>query len=448
MLSTTNRPIGCFPRSPESRGKRFSAAALLALIIATAAVRRPVPVLASVVSSPGPLIGRMQGYTPRVKVRCADGLSLTRVLAVPGIKHDGHPLLGGIVWVGHRHILAFTYSRLLQWSFSGRKTVCTSAALGPNVASQRLGLFAFHKKAVLVSARASGASHKSALVLSAVLPGSLAIRQWIKLPGEACGIRRGPGGRVDFPRVILPAAGGWIGAMPHHAVPGDRFVIRRLDRTAVTAKMPLLFEPRNIGFAAADGDSCGWVSQGHWVRVLAMKRGPGRVARIHVIGPDIQYGALSPHGGQLALIAYGPSTLLGSQTLLLLLNTNNPSQEKLFSLSRGYTRSEAPACPPVFSSDGRLVAASTLRRTSHLTDEILIIDAGQPKVYCKARFGFDAPICLAFSPGGRHLAVECWYRIFVFKLPKGFPLDRSVVPGGIGHRRLFRRVEAVTLPAK
>ncbi len=448
MLKTPNRRAGRTSCLAKLRSTRFPAKALFSAFIATAAACPAIAVPASAISSPGPLCGRMQGYTPQVNVRCADGISLTHVLAIPGTSHEPRPLLAGVVWAGRDGILAITYTHLLQWKFSAGKAECTATALGSKVGHQRIGLFARHQGAVLVSACGPTTGHKPALILSRISAGALALRQWLRLSGEASGIRVGPGGRVDFPRVIFPAAGDWIGTVPYDAVPGDRLVIRRIGRGAAPAETHRLFETRNIGFAAADGKSFGWVSLGHWVRLLAMGNGSGVVARIHVTGPDIQYGALSPRGRQLALIAYGPSTLLGSQTILELLRANNPSQEKLLQLSNGYTTNMAPACPPVFSPDGRLVAAATLRRTSHFPDEVLIVDAGSPGIYCKARFGMDAPISLAFSPGGRQLAIECWYRIFVFKLPKGFPPQRGATPGAGRNRAFLHRVETVTIPQK
>ena len=448
MLMTSNRFARIYSRQPKFWPMRCLIAALYLVIIPTVLTQGPIPIPASVLSSPGPLCGEIQGYTPQVSVRCADGLSLTHVLAIPGIAHDRHPLLPGVVWAGHGRILAITYTHLLQWTFSAGKAECIGTTLGPNLGPQRIGLFPFRQKAMLVSARGPGAGHKSAIVLSRVSPGITAIQQWNRLPGEACGIRVGAGGRVVFPLVCLPASGDWIGTLPYDAVAGDRLVVRPLGQGAAPPKAPLLFEQRNMAFAAADGKYCGWVSQGHWARLLAMGKNLGAVTRIHVIGPDLQYGALSPHGRQLALIAYGPATLIGSQILLELLKTHNPKQEKLFAIARDFPTNRAPACPPAFSSDGRLVAAATIRRTSHFPGEVLIVDAAAPESYCKARFGIDTPVSLAFSPGGRHLAVECWYRIFVFRLPKGFPPQRGAASGGNWKHAFFSRVETVTIPPK
>ena len=356
------------------------------------------------------------------RVVCSGGAVLKHILTLRS--HTRARLIPGIVWTGPRQIVAEdSLSRLVRWNFSGKVVQNVSKPVHTSPGGITLGLFKSLGGAVSASLVSNGPNRNTALKLDIL--SAQALSAGSRISGRELRSVSVPDygleGKLNFFSLVVPPRAAWLATIPAGpAAPGSRIRLWRFGTGKPLRWSVRLLEPENRGFATDDGSYLAWVSFGHWVRMLRV-RGPGHgFTKVHVIGPDLQYGAFSPDGRIMVLEAGGTSSILGGKVQLISLRSDSPARERVLGLwGRAYRA--VPVCPPAFSQNGKLLVAATLRLGSKWPVGIWVISGRSFTTLCYLGIRNDLPERIAFSTGRSELAVQCWYHVFVFRLPKRFP---------------------------
>ncbi len=344
---------------------------------------------------------------------CTGGIALRCILHLP--KPAGNltdRLTPGLVWLGSNSVAAAGARAVYRWRFRGSPAHCKvlmSAAPGHYFARA----YGSSRRVLVSILTASG----NAAVLAALLP-KRAIRGFSGPPNSQI-LRGGPAGAdVRWRSAAVPRTLAWLAAislLPDHR---RQITVCRIGRGQPRRSHLPLSEPEVQLFASADGGWLAWVDGGHWLHALNMSRRSGIVHGQRIFTREgLRYGALSPHGQKVLLVASHWST--GGAVRLISIRRVSPATERVLTLWPD-DQGAVCACPPNYSPSGLLAAAATFRYGTREPVDVYVVSAGRLAILCRISLKGDMPIALAFSGDGSELAVECWYHVYIFRLPQHF----------------------------
>lgn len=325
-------------------------------------------------------------------------------------------LAPGLSWLGNHVLLAAASFGGVQWKLSGdyRKYGTMSLPKPPEPAIRLLhsgqGIF-------LCSLGAHG--------------GYRDLKLWHYSPQSPSGYRssgirmwrlRDNTREPHYPWMSLecPENGNWFCALPE--IPSGRSVgvIGYLPPASGALTTFALDEPHNRAFCSPDGRFLGLTSGGHWLRVLhvGLPHAQWHMIRVRSRVP-LRFGSFSSDGGWAVLTTAargrGPA---GGPVEIILLSRSKPGSEWIGHPWAGQMYRALASCPPAISADGRQIAVDMFRPRGLAKphgQDIFLYAGKKRKLAGIVRLKGDIAQHLAFSPDGKYLAVECWYRILLFR---------------------------------
>ena len=158
---------------------------------------------------------------------------------------------------------------------------------------------------------------------------------------------------------------------------------------------------------------------------VGLPNAPWRSIRIWSHEP-LRFGAFS-RDGSLAVLTTAAFNrgADGGPVEIIVLAQRKPGVEWVGRPWYGRLYKALAACPPAISADGRKIAVDLYRPLSmgrRHGQEIFVYSGKRRFLAGIAHLRGDVAQSLAFSPDGKFLAVECWYRILLFrcKMSKGY----------------------------
>lgn len=243
-------------------------------------------------------------------------------------------------------------------------------------------------------------------------------------------------------QLICPRGENWFATLPWISSPKDCIQLWKSGNGgALPLRMPSVWQVHNSLFSGRNGTELGWVSSGHYVRLIKLHSNLTTtpiVRKIRLIAGPLEMGALSPDGKSLLLLTGISNALtnLGSVSAVMVTGTTS---EYLFC----YPYPAAVTAPPSFSPNGKLAAFGLFSPYSSTNlARTLIFITSVPGFHILGRISIPGiePYTLSFSPGGKRLAITASNAIFIFHVPlrlgKAFrPLWREIY-----------RVRRITIP--
>jgi hypothetical protein len=398
-----------FPRNGERSDAgllRVRPAAFAAIFIVAAAGYGARP------SDGLPPIWMLRGAVP--VVNCTGGAKLAVVLHLPKATGGQTPrLVGGVVWVGRHYVAAADTQAVLRWSFGPAARGLPVTLFSDTKARFNAALFGYGHRLLALAARPSAAAAVAALLSSAAgPPKGQRVPHW-NLTGGA------GGSPIGWWSAAAPPTLGWIAATSNPANGDDGLLVWLSGRGAQADIQLRLGEPSNTLFTSKDGKYLGWVDGGHRVRWI--KPSHRQAVVIHSLrlrsAGGLRFGAFSPHGRRLLLVASHTST--GGGVELISVRRRAPKSEHTLRLWPPDGGAVCP-CPPVYSRSGKIASVATFRYGHRSPVGIFITGTRSVTTRCYIRLRGDLPVAMAFSPNGSKLAVEGWYHVFIFRMPKKF----------------------------
>ena len=340
------------------------------------------------------------------------GIALRCILHLP--KPAGNltdRLTPGLVWLGPDSVAAAGARAIYRWRFRGSPAHCKvlmPAAPGHYFA----GAYGSSRRMLVSILPASGNTAVAAILPKPAIRGASG-------PANPQTLRNGPAGvAVRWRSAAVPRTLRWLAAislLPNHR---RQVAVWRIGRGQPRRSHLPLGEPEARLFASADGGWLAWVDGGHWLHALNMSRRRGIISRQRIVTREgLRYGALSPHAQKVLLVATHWNT--GGAVRLISIRRVSPATERVLTLWPD-DQGAVCACPPVYSPSGQLAAAATFRYGTREPVDVYVVSAGRLAILCRISLRGDMPIALAFSGDSAELAVECWYHVYIFRLPQHY----------------------------
>ncbi|MGC8561169.1 MAG: hypothetical protein ACP5O1_10890 [Phycisphaerae bacterium] len=360
----------------------------------------------------GPTAGRIQGFVKSIRIHLSKGLSLNDYLKCPSPRGVPQPFFPAAVWESENRIAACTAKHIFQWTLAhGVERPVPKLVSGRPSAGTNLGLARVAGAVVVVRAQRAGSVRSARVEIDALHPAK---------PGRRALLFRFPLSRFAHtvaPAIVGGGSGDWVLATSWPAEWGGKITAYRMDGRTQSVTLGIAHEPRISAFAAEGGAGFGGITGGHWVHLAVLRRHRWLHRRIHLFGPPMVYGAMAPSARRVALIGFGPPTMIGSGISVIQAAVRRPGSEKVLRIWGVGEGRQAPACAPVYSGNGRWLAVATFHSGRTSGAQVLIISTKTFRVCGAVGLSDEAPISLAFSPHSARLAIECWYRLLVVGLP-------------------------------
>ncbi len=367
---------------------------------------------AAIEAGVGPTAGRIQGFIKSIRIQLSDGLSLDDYLKCAWPHGVPEPFDPGAAWESGSHIVACTAKHIVQWTLTqGTGRPVPKRVSGRLSAGRNLGLARVAGAVVVIRSRRADSTRSAGVELEALHPA--------KLGRQALLFRFPPAQSAHAVASVIVGGGlgDWVVPTSWPAEWGGKITAYRVKGRAQSVVLGIAHEPRISAFAAHDGAGFGWVTGGHWVHLALLRRNRWLHRRIHLFGPPMVYGAMSPSARRVALIGFGPPTMIGNGISVIQAAVRRPRREKILRIWGVGEGRQAPACAPVYSGNGRWLAVATFHNGQTSGAQVLVISTKTFRVCGVVGMSDEAPISLAFSPHSARLAIECWYRLLVVRLP-------------------------------
>ena len=407
----------------QQRGRLTFCASLLGMVVAASVLA-----LAGRIAANDAIrgLGRVVFFRKEVTAKCTGGIQLLRTLAVPGVPRPW-VLRPGIVWQGNESLLLIRGdSSVLEYHFrKGHKTRVTAHALpriaktipasilesaaGPVVPVLSLPKKYSSVRQILVYQLAKGTNRLALTISLASHP-----RRW---------------GR-NWPNqgyCVGPPDGDWVAsvALPHRHFRALSHILDSTDFGFVGYSIHVwnlrsgrqmgsgypVIEPWAEAFCSPRGHRLGWVCAGHWLRVVNVQEAPRVVRSFRLIASELRAGAFAPGGNRVVMLSDADRNI-GSRLSVKEIDLRSPSVERELELA---PRRAIIACAPKFSPGGRRIAVAAAGKFGN---RFWILSSKTLRLHAMATCHGDLIQSMAFSPDGHQLAVEFWYRVLIFRLPK------------------------------
>ncbi len=350
------------------------------------------------------------------------------------------PLVPGLSWIGNHELLAAASFGGVEWKLSADYKTHTMERIplpSPPVPAIRL----LH-------------SNRGIFICSlGARDGYRELKFWLRSPHSPGGYResqirtwrlRKYARPPSSPWMSLecPKYGDWFCALPDIQTGQSFGILGYFPPAAGGLTTFPLGEPHNHAFCSPDGRFLGLVSGGHWLRVLRVGRAHAdwRMIRVQSRVP-LRFGAFSRDGDWAVLTTAsrgrGP---VGGPVEIILLNRRKPGVEWITRPWGGQLYRALASCPPAISPKGRQIAADIFRPRGLVKPHgqgIFLYSGNKRGLAGIVRLKGDLAQRMAFSPDGKYLAVECWYRIILFRCrPAGSETHRWNIDRGMREVKL------------
>lgn len=389
----------------------FPSLAILLILSALSAISN------TVVAAPSCVI--IWDPATKAKAKCTGGVKLIHILHLPKPGKNHTPcLVPGFVWLRENQIAAADQSGIIKWTFSKKAVERTIIKVKRTPGEYLSGLFGSQHRLLLAMGTISKSPRLSVRGFS--LPAFSPLAGICNPPFRETGAGRSGHRWLSF---VIPPTLKWMAFFPKLIKDREAFHLWRFSDCKYLAIPAMVSEPDARMFTSGDGAYLGWVNGGHWMSLMKVGKSPKNIQRIHLFTQTgLRYGTLSPHDHRAVLVASHLNS--GGSVKLIMVKTFHPSAERVLTLWPA-NYSAICACRPSFSVSGNNLAAAAYHlkaRWKHGVwvkhSDIWVISRKQFKTFGYITILNDLPRAMSFSPDGSYLAVECWYRVFIFSVAK------------------------------